>query len=154
VSRSVIVADGEIVNPYVAEALSELTVDQLSWVSRELEPLRFAAGNSIINQGEAADRFYIITRGEVEILLPQPGGVELAVDRLRQGQYFGEMGLLRDSRRNATVRASTDDVEVVALDREDFTRLLGESASTRAEFDRVVGERAARNSRNPAAGVA
>ena len=74
VDRAVIVADGEIVNEYVAQALSTLSIDQLALVTRQLEPRTYTPGAPIISQGEPADRFYIITKGQVEILLHQPGG--------------------------------------------------------------------------------
>src|SRR6266498_5376606 len=62
VSRAVIVADGAIVNQYVAQALATLSVDQLAWVMQKLEPRRYVPGAPIIAQGEPSDRFYIITR--------------------------------------------------------------------------------------------
>src|SRR6266487_294032 len=54
-----LVADGEIVNQYVAQALSALSVDQLAWVTHQIEPRTYAPGASIVTQGEPADRFYI-----------------------------------------------------------------------------------------------
>ncbi|MBK9712282.1 MAG: ATP-binding cassette domain-containing protein [Kouleothrix sp.] len=142
VNRAVIVVDGEIVNEYVAQALPHLNVDQLTWVNRELEPRRFAPGAQILRQGEPADRFYIITKGEIEVFLTPPNGQEIVVARRDEGQFFGEIGLLGAGRRTANVRAAPGhEVEVVTLDRDDFERLVSESQATREVFDRAARER-------------
>jgi ABC-type lipoprotein export system ATPase subunit len=142
VSRAVIVVDGEIINEYVAQALPHLNVDQIAWVNRELVPQHFAPGALIVRKGEQADRFYIITKGAVDVFLPHPQGHEIFVERLDEGQYFGEIGLLHSGRRTASVRAAPgEEVEVVTLDREDFERLISESQATKDELHRIVRER-------------
>lgn len=111
-------------------------------MTRELETFQYHPGETIIHQGEMADRFYIITKGAVEICLMHPDGQEIVVDRLGEGQYFGEIGMVRDSNRTATVRAAPEtNVEVATLDREDFQQLVATSESTKAEFERVTDER-------------
>lgn len=141
-TRSVIVSDGEVINQYVVQALPGLTVDQLTWVTRELEARHFHPGETIINQGEMADRFYIITQGEVEILIHHPDGQEIIVDRLGNGKYFGEVGLMRSGTRTATVRAAPETaVEVATLDRDDFSRLMALSEATKTEIGRITDER-------------
>src|SRR6266511_1670137 len=82
VSRAIIVADGEIVNEYVARALSALSVDQLALVTQQLQARTYAPGAPIITQGEVADQFYIITKGQVDILLHHPDGQDIPVARL------------------------------------------------------------------------
>jgi CRP-like cAMP-binding protein len=64
---------------------------------------------------------------------------------LGEGQYFGELGLLGAGTRRATVRAAHDNgvVEVVALDKGEFTALLSESEGTRADVQQVAGQRLA-----------
>jgi len=147
VTRAVIVADGAIINEYVAQALPTLSVDQLAAVTRQLEPRTYVPGESIIAHGDAADRFYIITSGQVEVLLHHPGGHATVVATLGAGQYFGEIGLLRGGPRIATVRATPDTaVEVATLDRATFEGLIGESELTRAAIDRVANQRAAATS--------
>ena len=146
VSRAVIVADGEIVNQYVAQALSTLSVDQLAAVTRQIEPRTYTPGMPIITQGEAADRFYIITKGQVEICLCTPGGQDMVVTCLQAGQYFGEIGLLQGSPRIASVRAAGDTaVQVVTLDRAMFGGLVGDSELTRQAISRVADQRTTEN---------
>jgi len=146
VGRAVIVADGEIVNQYVAQALSTLSVDQLAAVTRQIEPRTYTPGMPIITQGEAADRFYIITKGQVEICLCTPGGRDMVVTCLEAGQYFGEIGLLHGSARIASVRAAGDTaVQVATLDRAMFGGLVGDSELTRQAISRVADQRTTEN---------
>src|SRR6185436_8983235 len=106
---------------------------------------QFAPLASILQKGDAADRFYIITRGEVEIFLDHPGGSQIIVDRLERGQYFGEIGLIGDGHRTANARAAANTpVEVVTLDRESFLAVLAESEAARADLADLARERAAR----------
>jgi ABC-type lipoprotein export system ATPase subunit len=145
VSRAVIVADGQIVNEYVAKALATLTVEQLGTVTRQLTPQKYAAGATIIEQGDPADLFYIVTKGEVDVVLEHPDGGEIVVNHMAAGSYFGEIGLVRGGQRTADVRASLHSpVEVVALDRASFESLLAESETIRQEIDRVIEQRNAR----------
>jgi ABC-type lipoprotein export system ATPase subunit len=147
VNRAVIVADGAIINEYVAQALPTLSVEQLARLTRLLEAHSYAPGGPIIAHGDPADRFYIITSGQVEVLLHHPGGQATVVATLGAGQYFGEIGLLCGGPRIATVRAAPDTaVEVATLDRVTFEALIGESEPTRAALDRVADQRSAATS--------
>ena len=125
---------------YLHEALPALTPEQLVATSSKLVNRRFTPGTVIVQQGEAADTFYIITRGQAEVVRAGPDGIEQVVNRLGPGQYFGEIGLLHGGKRIATVRA-VDTVEVLALDRQTFSHLMDESEVSRAEMDRIVRQR-------------
>ncbi len=145
-SRAIIVVDGQVTNQYVTKALPDLGVDQMTWVARQIERFTYEPGAAIVNQGDMADRFYIITRGEVEIILPHPDGQEIVVDRLSSGQYFGEVGLVSGGTRTASVRAAPEgEVEVASLSREAFQKLLQESNETRDVMDRITHERVERD---------
>ena len=141
-TRTVVVADGEVVNEYVRQALARLDLDQLTIASSRLRRETHRPGAVIVRQGDEPEDFYIVTGGEVEIVLEYPGGQEILVNRLGQGEYFGEIALLRGGTRIATVRASADgEAELMALDRETFVRLIGEADLARQELDRVIAER-------------
>ncbi len=144
-SRSVIVSDGEIVNEYLARALPRLSLDQLISVTRQVDRLTFEPGEPIVRKGGHADYFYIITKGKVEVIIDQPGGGELIAEVLGEGQYFGELALLNDKERRATVRAAHDNgqVEVVALDHNEFHALMADSEATRLDVARVAEQRLA-----------
>lgn len=146
-TRSVIVSDGEIVDQYLARALPRLSLDQLITVTRQIDRLTFAAGQPIVRKGEHADYFYIITKGKVEVIIDQPGGGALIAEVLNEGQYFGALGLMGGGTRRVTVRATHNNgqVEVVALDKNEFQALLTDSEATRADVERVAGQRLAAN---------
>ncbi|MCP4424300.1 MAG: ATP-binding cassette domain-containing protein [Chloroflexi bacterium] len=143
VTRTVIISDGEIIDEYLAKAFPTLDEVQLARATRKLETQTYAPGAVIVHQGEHPDKFYIVTKGIVEVLLQEPDGQQIVVARLRSGQYFGEIALLRGGARIATVRASSETaVEVAALDKETFTDLIGTSPVLRDEINRIASQRA------------
>jgi len=85
-------------------------------------PLRFAAGQEIIRQGEPGSRFYIVNTGKVEVVR-RTGATETVLTSLGPGKYFGEVALLQASARTATVRA-VEDTTVLSIARKDFTVLV------------------------------
>ncbi len=90
--------------------------------SNAILPVRYAAGETIIRQGEPGSRFYIVTDGEVEVVREETDGGERRLATLGPGRSFGEAALLGATRRNATVRALTD-VGVLTIARRDFAAL-------------------------------
>jgi MFS family permease len=86
----------------------------LEHVAARLIPLRVEPGSVIVREGDAGDRFYIVAEGDLDVT--QSGA---ALTSLGPGGYFGEIALLRDVSRTATVTARTDAV-LYALDRDDF----------------------------------
>ncbi len=140
--RAVMIADGEVVNESVTRALAVLNYDQLAEVQRRVTPTTFRPGESIIRQGDTGDRFYILTEGRAEVFVEHPDGHDILVDRLGPGQYFGEMALLGQRARRATVRvAEGAPAAVVALDPATFNRLVEESPALRNELQRIVSLR-------------
>lgn len=131
VSRVVLIADGEIVDEYISEALHLLDEKQLAEISARLEPVTFAAGTTIFEQGAEADRFYIIVRGELEVVVTFPDGRQMVTAVLESGQYFGETGLLQNTPRTATVRVtSAQDAALMAMERDTFAQLIRENQLT------------------------
>jgi ABC-type lipoprotein export system ATPase subunit len=146
VKRTVLIADGEIVNEYVARALPTLTHQQMLLATRKLQPMHYAAGTTIIEENSHGDLFYIVTEGRANIVLRRPSGSDVVVASYGPGQYFGEIEVLRGGQRRASVRAAPDiPVDLVALDRDTFVSLLGESEVTREAMERVVETRLAEN---------
>jgi len=146
VSRTVLIADGEIVNEYVARALPTLSYDQMITATRHVTPWQHAPGATIIQQGSTGDQFFIVTRGKVEVLLHRPHGNDVVVTQFGPGQYFGEIEILHGGARMASIRASElEPVELLALDRPTFSALLNDSEPTREALDRTAERRLAEN---------
>ncbi|MDH4137454.1 MAG: cyclic nucleotide-binding domain-containing protein [Anaerolineae bacterium] len=130
----------------LARTLLSLTERQLIRATRNLELQKHPPGSMIIQEGAPPDKFYIITKGQVEVLVQASNGQELVVARMGSGQYFGEIALLRGGTCIATVRAAPDTaVKVAALDRETFTSLIAESEPTKEEIVHVAQERIMEN---------
>jgi ABC-type lipoprotein export system ATPase subunit len=142
-SRTITIADGEIIHEYLARALPMVNEKLLLEATKKLEHSTHLPGKVIAHQGQIGDKFFVITKGQVEIVLQQPDGHETIVDHLEEGQYFGEIAVVRGGGRTANVRAIGHiPVEVVALDREMLLHILEESKVTREEIDRVINQRA------------
>ena len=126
----------------LAKALPKLTPEQLSDVSPHLIHETYKAGETIIQQGDAPDRFYILIGGKVEIWHEDLDGESHLVAQSVPGEYFGETGLLQNHPRTATVRVSSfDDAEVLALDRQHFEEMMDESKATEAQVAREMIQR-------------
>jgi NADH dehydrogenase len=97
--------------------LVELNVERTERVALA----HYEPGQVIIRQGDLADSFYVLVNGEVQVVREEPGG-ERELARMQPGDIFGEMGLLRQERRNATVRA-VGRVDVLMLGQQDFQML-------------------------------
>jgi Cyclic nucleotide-binding domain/Cytochrome P450 len=123
-------------------ALPSLEPDLHDRIAGQMTRRTYPAGTTIIAQGAAADRFYIIVRGTATVSHRHPGGTEAVVHQLGRGDYFGEIGLLHGIPRTATVRA-TSDVEVLALEREDFLSMVAASDLVSAEIAALMQQRLA-----------
>jgi CRP-like cAMP-binding protein len=93
--------------------------EELDNIANHLKQERFPAGEVIIHEGDEGDKFYIIERGKVTVWRLSEDEVEYKIDELGAGQYFGEVALVSNAPRNATVRADTP-LTVLTLDYEDF----------------------------------
>ena len=104
------------------------------------ELLVFAPGDVVLNEGDAADRFYMVIKGEAEASHREADGSQVVLNRFGPGDYFGESGLLNDTPRTATVRALTS-LELMALDRDTFANLMQSSQATEDQVRHVAAER-------------
>jgi CRP-like cAMP-binding protein len=83
--------------------LRTLPLPSIEHLARGLEVVTVPAGQVVFSQGDVGDRYYVIEVGEVEVV-----GDGVVVTTLGPGEGFGEVALLRDSRRTATVVARTE----------------------------------------------
>ena len=114
---------------------SPLSAPVLEGLAGRLHLVRVGAGEAIVRQGEPGDRFYVVAAGEVEVAIDgRPQATQ------GPGEHFGEIALLRDVPRTATVTARTA-AELFALERDDFlAAVTGHSGSAEAA-EAVVGAR-------------
>ena len=117
--------------PFLA-LLPEATVGQLAQAAAEV---RMAAGEEIVREGDSGDRFYVVDSGTVDVVA---GGARLAT--LGPGEYFGEIALLHDVPRTATVVAREDGV-LLTLARDAFIPAVAGYAPSLASAKAVAGLR-------------
>lgn len=100
-----------------------------------VEQVEFTAGEIIIRQGEVGDYYYVLTDGLCQVVLQDVNGLgERELDRIGQGNGFGEEALVSGDPRNATVRALSR-VALVRLAAQDFARLLRDPMMHTANLD-------------------
>ena len=105
-------------------------------LAAKLLPLDVPAGETIVRAGDAGDRFYVVDSGAVRI------GLDGGEKETGAGDYFGEIALLRDVPRTATVTAKTA-TRLYALERADFLAAVTGHALAEAAAHDIVGERLA-----------
>ena len=120
---------------------SELATSEINMVASKLEVGQYPAGTVIIRQGEIGDKFYLVKSGSVQVLRRAEGTQEeAAVGRLGQGEYFGEIALLMDLPRTATVVAETD-VELLSLDSGSFEEVVRDHLQSNRGLEQVSSRR-------------
>jgi len=145
-TRNLIISDGELIDEAVALALPLLKHRQMLAVTKLARRLTFNPGQAIIHRDEHVDSFFMIQRGEVEIVLLGKKREDMVISRLKAGEYFGEVELVKGGKSIASVRAAADGpVELLALPREEFQNLLKESPITEDAIGRIVQQRLAEN---------
>jgi ABC-type lipoprotein export system ATPase subunit len=145
VTRTILLADGELVNEWLLRALPTLSHQQMLKATKGSEPLSFAPGAQIVKENDVNDRFYIITEGFVDIALNKPGGEKVRVNRMGPGEYFGEVELMNGGHAIATITAGELPVKVISIKRSLFEELLNENRDTKRVVESMVSRRVSEN---------
>jgi CRP/FNR family cyclic AMP-dependent transcriptional regulator len=98
------------------ESLGE---EDLAAVSRHLIRRSFPRNSVIINEGDTTNSLYIILRGKVKAFLNDPGGKEVILNVVNEGEYFGEVSLFDEGRRSASIM-TLEDSEFAVLEKSAF----------------------------------
>jgi hypothetical protein len=114
---------------------SPLGAPALEGLARGLAELQAPAGTTVIREGEPGDRFYVVADGELEV---SAEGRKLRT--LGRGEGFGEIALLQNVPRTATVTARTDS-RLYALDKPSFLASVSSHPRAAGEAERLVRER-------------
>ncbi len=105
-----------------------------------LVPRTVLAGETIIRQGERGNSLYLVARGVVAVLVSSEGGAPVRVASLHAGDFFGEMALLTDETRSATVKAATD-CRLFELSRASVYELCETCAGIKQALEQAAAER-------------
>lgn len=113
--------------------------------TRGTSEVHFEAGETIFRQGDEGDMVYVIVKGEVQAIREDPhGGEGTVLATMGEGEYFGEMALLSDAPRTATVRALTE-LDAVAMAQADFATLYAYLPHLRNNVEAVMKTRRREN---------
>ncbi len=120
--------------------LQGLGQDELTALAELFITDRCPADREVFRQGDPGDRFYLIVRGRLTVWVKTPDGGEQKVRTMDDGDYFGEIALMENTTRTATVRTSTDCI-FLTLARDQFLKLLEHQPKLRQSVQQVVAER-------------
>ena len=124
------------------QTLSSLDENVLGSILKNTEPIIYEEGHEIIKQGDVGDTFYLLLDGQVDILVKDERGGELLVNQLSRGSYFGEMALMGNRRRNATVRVSKGhSAKLIELGVQEFDQLEDSSEVFQTQVYDAAGAR-------------
>jgi len=140
-NRNIIISDGELINETVSRSLPQLRHRHMLEFTRIVEERFYQPNETIISRDQHVDQFFMIRKGQVEVVLLDEKNKEYIVSRLNPGEFFGEIELLRGDTSIANVRAGSNPVEVLTLPRTDFLRVLQESPITAEALGKVVQQR-------------
>ena len=121
-----------------AAIFKHLHADQLNGLVDQTDFMRYNSEEIIVTEGDPGDRLYIIMQGIVKIKKEIPNHPDKVLAYLLPGNTFGELGILENKPRSATVQALTD-VEVLYIERESFIRILHEHPSITIELAKLLG---------------
>lgn len=118
-----------------------LTVGQIDTVLPHIRLFGYDAGESVFRQGEKGDAFYIIYTGSVSIRI-KPGFFSLTktVNRLAAGGFFGEIALISDEPRTASVLCD-EPSQIFVLVAADFAFILKENPAAAEEMGKIAARR-------------
>ena len=120
---------------------SDLPVSELDHLQSMLQVKTLQPGEILFREGEPGNHFYIVTDGELEILLGAETKEELVLNALGPGEYLGEMSLIiPGGERTATARAR-ELAMLLAMNRDEFTALIKQYPALAQSMVRVLSER-------------
>jgi CRP-like cAMP-binding protein len=118
---------------------SKIEPSKLKLLAFASERVMFEAGQELFHQGDHADAAYIIIKGKADVAVDTAGG-EMLVARLEKNDIVGEIGILCDVPRTATVRA-VDPVTTLAISRDLFFKMISDYPQMAIEVMRELAHR-------------
>jgi ABC-type lipoprotein export system ATPase subunit len=142
VSRTIVIADGELVNEWLVQALPTLSQEMMVRATKESETRTFAPGEPIINPDSDPDSLYIVTDGKAQVRLDDDKEGEIDIQTLEPGDPFGETALVDNEPHQFSVYAADDTpTSLIQLPRDLFFDIFDESEETQEHIQRLISER-------------
>jgi len=124
--------------------LSALDEGLLAEIARRFVTERYPAERLVVHEGDPGDKFYLIVRGSVRVTTTAASGGEQELTVLQDGDHFGEIALLQDVPRTATIRTCLSSL-FLTLSRAQFLRLMESAPQLRTALDQAIARRLARS---------
>ena len=142
------ISEGTLRDLKTFELFSRLPEEDLARLAEAMEETHFPAGTEILKEGDAGDRMFLLLEGSVEVLKTTPYGEPYVTASLKDSFHcsFGEMALIDEGTRSATVRAKTD-CRTLSLSAEQFRRFCREYPAVGVELLLGVSATLVRNLR-------
>lgn len=122
-------------NPLFAK-ISPAKLKLLAFTSERID---YSQGQNLFRMGDPSDSAYVIINGSADVIIDTPDG-EISVAQIERNAFVGEIGILCDVPRTATIRA-TDHLETLKISKEQFMQLMAEFPDAAIEVMRVLAER-------------
>ena len=124
------------------QAVSSINQKSLASILTDAKTVTYEAGYDIIKQGDVGESFYLLLDGKVDVLIKDERGNENLINKMSKGSYFGEMALMGDKRRQATIRVSKGSTaKVVELSAQEFNQLTESSEQFKKDVRKTAGAR-------------
>ena len=120
--------------------LSRLSGEALSKLVSRFDTVRLVEDRVVVQEGDPGDKFYLIVRGKLEVYKDAGHDARHRLEVLTDGDFFGEIALLRDLPRTASVRTLAPSL-LLSLSRRAFLETLADAPELREELERAVTER-------------
>ena len=125
---------------------SHLTLDQLETISQLMHPAEYLAGEVMMRQGDPGEELYVLLEGEAKAYQNYGTDSETYLSTMRPVSYIGEMAILDQAARSATV-VVTEDARLLTLGAQPFRELILQTPEISFEVFRVLTERIRRAER-------
>ncbi len=139
--RNIVISDGELIDEAVSKSLPQLRHRHMLEFTKLAERQSYAPGETILSQNQSVDHFFMIRKGEVEVVLQENNDREVLLARLGPGEFFGEIELMRGGKSVANVRAGDQPVDLLTLPRAIYLRVMKESPITAEAVGQVMQKR-------------
>jgi CRP-like cAMP-binding protein len=123
---------------------TDISVHEMDLLIDTLKTESAEAGRVIVKQGKKGDCLYLVSKGKLSAWIKTGFFGKKKTGELKEGQYFGEMALLNDQRRKATVVADTA-CELLVLYRRDFWEIIMKNPSIEEKINTIAKQRAEQN---------
>ena len=119
---------------------SQMDDAELGGIRALMDVETYQPGQVIIREGETGDEFFVVVQGNAQTLILDASGVEVVVDDVGPGGFFGELSMLTKEPRSARVKA-VDSVKTLTLERHEFFEFLERHPSAAIDVLTVLGRR-------------